>query len=461
MKSVYDTIIACRNESSRNKKIEILKAQAGNDLLKRYLQVTYENRINFYMKNVDTAMNTTNNVDITEFDSDMIDKIMYVVAGRGLTGNAAKMFVSNIYQGLTYDWEKELLRLMINRDVQAGFSASTINKIWPSLVTQVPYMRCSLPKHTKLETWPWDKGIYSQIKADGMFANITHQLDGAVTIESRSGSPFPVEFFSGIANKIKSCVQIGMQLHGELLMTKDGQILPRQIGNGLFNKILQDGEVDSSYIPIFQAWDCIPIEEATVKNKYRVSYSIRFESLKEMIQSEHTLNDAVELIEYKMVYSLAEAYKHAGESMQAGLEGTVIKHPDLIWEDSDGSEHQIKLKLSMELDLLFVGFKEADQKSKNANTFGSLMLQSSCGKMKVNVSGIKDAERERLHKELVAGKSIISVIANGVMMPPEHGGYFSLFLPRYTEERRDKSTADSLERILEIQTESINLAGKV
>ena len=142
MKSVYDTIIACRNDSSRNKKIEILKSQAGNELLKKYLRITYENRINFYMKNVQTNAMELSDLHSASFDESRMDDILKYIAGRILTGSAAKTYVTDLHDSFSHEWEKELLRLMINRDVQAGFSASTINKIWPGLVTQMPYMRC-------------------------------------------------------------------------------------------------------------------------------------------------------------------------------------------------------------------------------------------------------------------------------------------------------------------------------
>jgi hypothetical protein len=35
------------------------------------------------------------------------------------------------------------------------------------LIPEFAYMRCSLPKHVKLKTWPWERGIYSAIWRDG------------------------------------------------------------------------------------------------------------------------------------------------------------------------------------------------------------------------------------------------------------------------------------------------------
>jgi DNA ligase-1 len=140
------------------------------------------------------------------------------------------------------------------------------------------------------------------------------------------------------------------------------------------------------------------------------------------------------------------------------LEGTVICDPYGIWEDSDSAVHKIKLKLEIQVELRIKGFKAADPKSKNAKTFGSIETESECGKLKASVSGIKDKDRLWMHQhrdQLLDG--IITVKANGITPPPEGGGFFSLFLPRFIEIRLDKNEADTLVNIQQIEQAAISL----
>lgn len=468
MKLVFDTIQACANDASKNAKLAILKAQVDNVELKEYLRMTYEARINFFMKKVDPEFPVSAiygiNPGETEFTLEGLKDIYRKIALRQLTGHAAKSYISTLFHSFDNAWEKDLLMMLIQRDCRAGFSASTINKVWPGLVTDAPYMRSSLPddlpKKAKLQTWPWARGVISQIKADGMFATITHHAKTFdVTIESRSGSPFPIDFFKDIVSEVRAFVPTGSQIHGELLVKRNGVILPRQIGNGIFNSVLQGGEFDAGDVPVFHAWDTIPNSAALPKNTYEVTYEERLELLESYLED----SKFVEVIEYEVVYSLAEAYAHCKRAMVAGLEGTVIKHPDMFWEDRT-SQGQVKLKLTFDVDLVMRGLKAADPKSKHVDTFGSIECESSDGLLEVSVTGIPDSMRQEIFDdwETRFKDKVMAVSSNGVLTPSESNEKWSLFLPRRSKQvlelpRLDKSEADSLERILAIQKSAIEL----
>lgn len=461
MKQVFDVITSLRATSSSKEKLAILQDNKDNVDLKKFLLVTYEPAINFYMKEVDLAF--TSMFPLAEdawknhFTSELIDTIVTTIAGRQFTGHAARTFVANTHRDLACKWEKELLELLIRRDVKAGISVTTINKVWPGLITDVPYMRCTLPSEVDLASWPWEQGIYSEIKADGQFENISHlERTGQVKIESRNGSPMPLEYFQDIVKEVQEHVPQGWQMHGEMLVIHNGKVLPRQEGNGILNKILQGGEMPAGHKAVYHAWDIIPVADAKAKGKSEDPYQVRFDRL------QHYLGHCkhIELIEYKIVYSLQEAYEHAKEAMAMGLEGTVIKHPDGFWEDSDGSKNQVKLKLQMDIEVRVTGFKAADKTSRNKDLFGSLICESECGKFKVNVSGIKDDKRKDLYarRDQILGRLIITISCNGLMAPSEKtDGFWSCFLPRFQEERLDKTTADTLERMQEIQDNAVKL----
>lgn len=170
MKSVFETIQACSNDSSKNAKLAFLKAQVDNAELKEYLRMTYEARINFYMKKVEPEFQVSAlyavAADTVKFDMSLLKEIYNKVALRQITGHAAKSYITTLFHSFEHEWEKDLLAMLIQRDCRAGFSASTVNKVWPGLVTDAPYMRSSLPadlpKKAKLQTWPWQRGVISQ-----------------------------------------------------------------------------------------------------------------------------------------------------------------------------------------------------------------------------------------------------------------------------------------------------------
>lgn len=448
MKLVYDTIIACRNTSSKNDKVAILTEQKDNTELREFLRVCYEPRINFYQKKIDMKLvsTTKDKFQHSRFDAKMIAHIVEQLNGRKVTGNEAKAWLADLYSRLRTKEEQELLVMLIERDVKAGFSESTINKVFGEIITEVPYMRCSLPKDSNIDKFDWKRGVYSQIKADGMFANISHFDDGTVRIESRNGSPFPLDHFGEIVENVQRYVPRGYQLHGELLMLRGRisgfEVLDRQTGNGMFNKILKDGEFDGSlYTPMYETWDIIPLTEAKLKNKYKTPYEARFALLKKCIPVSHTTS-FLSIIETRIVNSLAEANAHYREALERGLEGTIVKSADAIWKDST-SKDQVKMKLEFEVDLEVEGYEEGNGKA--AGTLGALRCRTSDGQLKVKVgSGFTDAMRRDIweRKDL----KIITVKANSIM-PPENKDTYSLFLPIFVEERNDKKTADDLARV--------------
>jgi DNA ligase-1 len=459
MKQVFDVIEQLRATSSTKEKLAILVANKDNADLKEFLRLTYEPRVNYYIAKVDPTLQAGIFGGFVECDMEHDDmtNVYNALALRDKRGNEARSWLSGVYNNFTSDWSKELLALMIQRDVKAGISKGTINKAWPGLVTDMPYMRCNLLSTVDVSTWDWIGGVYSQIKADGMFSNVSHHIGGKVTIESRSGSPMPLDHFGELVAAVRDLVPEGYQCHGELLMRKNGKVMSRAEGNGLFNKLLQEGELPAGHVPTYDVWDMIPLCEAKPKNKFHEKYKVRFERLKALLAG-ITEDCPIQVIEHKMVHSLQEAYAHAAEAMGRGLEGTVICNADGIWEDSDGATHKIKLKLQFDIDLRVTGFKAADTKSKNKDLFGSLMCESECGKFRVNVSGIKDDKRKDLfnRKDDILGKLIVTITCNGLQAPTANTeGYWSCFLPRFQEERLDKTSADTLEKMQEVEADAI------
>ena len=368
---------------------------------------------------------------------------------RESTGGAAISLIEFYMNAATNDEWNGWYRLILLKDLKAGFSESTVNKAVKDVnadyvIPTTPYMRCTLPAKSNMEEWDWSKGIYSQTKADGMFANVNIREDGYVWVTSRGGTLFPAGSL-GIEDDLVATFQAGTQTHGELTIYVDGVLQAREIGNGIFNSLLKGGSLEANQKVVYDCWDQIPLAEAVPKGKYTVVYSTRFAKLEKQVQI--GMKNAVRLTETRIVYSMAEAVVHYKEHRARKLEGTILKTPMLTWKDGT-SKDQAKMKEEIDVELRVKGFNPG--KGKNANTFGSIICQSECGLLEVNVSGMSDDMRAAIHADRLnwPGK-IITGRSNSLLAPSKgkKNGLWSMFLPRLIEERMDKTVADTLEQI--------------
>lgn len=373
---------------------------------------------------------------------------------RELTGHDARDEIQAVMEKTDKDEWNLFYRLILLKDFKAGASDSTINKILekegdkakPFIIPEYPYQRCCLPKSAKLDEFPWKDGVLSQIKSDGMFVNVNVHDDGIVDILTRAGRAFPQEELQNLLKDIKVAFPKGTATHGEFLVFRNGKELPREIGNGMLNSLSKGGTLDAGLTPVYVVWDQIPLTSAVPDGVCKTPYKERIAPLKKQV-AKLSKDSNIHMVVEKTVYSMKEAMEHYVEMLGLGKEGTIIKHPQAEWKDGT-SKFQVKLKLEADFEVEIVGFNAGN--GKNAKTFGSIITKSSDGLLEVNISGFKDEERVEIwseHEELIG--TIITVRGNSIMKPTSNNGKYSVFLPRFVEFRRDKTKADSLQKIQE------------
>lgn len=394
------------------------------------------------------------------FEDAPIWQLLDDLAARRLTGDAAREEVKKWLTFLTPE-SSRLLGQIIVKDLRAGFGESTVNKAIKGLIRDFPYMRCSLPKDAKLDAFSWERGVFSQEKADGMFVNLDYEGGDVVRLSTRQGTPLPLDEFAGLVGEVILRLEPGYQHHGEMLvMNSDDAPLARQIGNGILNSVAQGGSFDDDHYPVFMVWDRVPLSAIAPKGKDTKAYRDRLLGLAVALNDKRKPAKHIRIIPTKVVHSLKQAYDHCGELLKKGAEGTIIKCGTGTWKDGT-SKHQVKLKLEFEVDLEVVGFESGY--GKNAATFGSLVCQSSCRKLSVSAgSGLTDAMRAEIHanRDAWIGK-IITVRANEVLTPSASNDGHSLFLPRFVEAREDKTVADTLDRVIAQRNAAIEAAAVI
>jgi DNA ligase-1 len=378
------------------------------------------------------------------------------LAERRVTGNNAIMAVTGEMIRLEPE-SSELFWRIIKKDLRAGFSAETANKAKKGTIRAFPYMRCVLPEKAKFDKWTWEEGVFSQHKADGAFTNVDHDNAGIVRLTTRQGNELPIEAFPEMEAEIRETFNKGTQTHGEIVVLIDGVIADRATGNGILNSVLAGGSFAANELPVFYAWDQIPLEAAVPKGKVDTPYRRRITRLIQQLHGRD--NQAVRLIPTKVVHSLDEAYAHCASLQIEGKEGTVIKNGDGGWKDtSSGNPDVVKLKLEIDVDLESFEILDGEAGTKNEGRAGRVGMRTRDDKLRVYVA----VKNEKLRDAIDANREafldrIWPVRFNEVMYPSDSNPLHSLFLPRMAEDwyRIDKYAADSLEDVLAARANAV------
>ena len=438
--SVYQILDDLANEPGSNAKIAILKSQIDNEELKTVFVQALTPSINYYIKAIPVYPQISSELSLSE----AVDKLEKL-SSRTYTGGEGIQHLKNILMRVSSE-DASIIERIIKRDLRCGTSTATVNKVWKDLIPEFPYMRCTSLKASKIKTWGWDKGVVSQLKADGRYNNANLYQDGSVENLSRSGIAVPNNKFAKIVQTLSKYFDKGTQTHGEFLVSHNGKILDREIGNGIITSVVKGGVFGPGEEPVFLVWDQIPIEESKPGNKYHTRYEDRLANLKRQCADIPENEACIQVIETKIVYSVDEALDHFEEMLRLGLEGTVLKNPNAIWEDTT-STNQVKLKLEVDdIDLEIVKFNPGN--GKNKDLYGSILCKSDDNLVEVSFSGFKDADRKEIasKKDELIG-TILTGKANAIMKPKKDGDLYSLFLPRFKCLRDDKLKADTLQEI--------------
>ncbi len=430
-----------RATNSRKEKERILSDLTG-DLAEDFKTVVYHAyhpRLNYFVKDADwsdIAEVEPNSDDLPVVDLQHAIQFLHdCIATRKYTGHKAIGCLIFIIGRLNAD-EYEIFKLILEKDLKVGASASTFNKIWPGLVPVHPYMRCSGFDEKVLKNLKFP--CYSQPKMDGLYIDIVIE-NGSTSVYTRSGQDVSHYLDSNEALKLAEIAD-GTVLQGEALVLDDSRqfYLDRKTGNGYLNS----DEVDPTRVR-FIIWDAVPFELWNVGGGGGETYEVRLNNAREIVEQFNSL----QLIETITCTDVQEIVDHFRKCRLKGEEGTVIKSETGLWK-SGTSKDQIKCKVIFDCELEVVDFKEG--KGKHEGKLGALICRSSDGMVEVSVGGgYTDAQREDYWENIdqVVGK-IVTVRANDVVNDiNDETGKFSLFLPRFVELRKDKTEADSYDKI--------------
>jgi DNA ligase 1 len=434
---VFNLIEEIAAVSAKTEKERLVKQGMEHDLFRKVMRAAYDPFINYGLAGIPKPVGK----GAGTMDGPVVWAIIEQLASRKLSGNDARTVVEEFLTEKLDAPSAHLFWRIIKKDMRAGFGENTLNKAIKGFIATFPYMRCTLPKDADMDSWDWSQGVISQEKADGMFANFSHDDAGSIWISSRQGSPFPIhEMHAEFMAAILQALPRGTQTHGELLVYRNDILLPREEGNGVLNSLLNGGSLGLDEEVRFFAWDQVPLSAVQPKAKFGIRYRARLMSMLGHMKGRG--GRFVQPVATRIVKSKAEAMDHYREMLSLGKEGTIVSNPDGIWKDGT-SKDKVKFKLEVPVELRVKGFNEGT--GKNEGALGSFICESECGQLKVDVSGRGDAMRVVVWANRDSWlDAIITVKANSIMAPKKEGDLHSLFLPIFVERRTDKDQADTL-----------------
>jgi len=431
VKDVKKLIDQLASEPSTNGKLRILSAHRDDSKAFAFFRACL-NSDKYGIKKVPPCKIGKGGVDISEACG-----LLSELASRKLTGGKAKDAVKAFLERCSED-EADVFFRMLVKFPNCGVNRMLCRSVWPESFPAEVLLCKAMPysaKNIAAVKWP----AVSQTKMDGARC-LCFAESGKAVFKSSSGKEFTG--LESMGAEILQAAGDGIVVDGELVCIDCGTVLSRKEGNGILNKSLHGTiSAEEAAKVRFVIWDVIPIQE------YETGIGSRkyIDTLKEM---RHTFSGCslVSVVDTRIAASKEEALAHFREMTKRGEEGTILKNAGMVWEGKR-SKNCVKFKIVIENTLKVVEMIEGTGKYRGM--LGAAVCESSDGIVKVGVgSGFSDEERRTLweDRDALDRKSIfLEVKSNGLISTED--GEWSLFLPRCSEIRLDKTEADDFKTI--------------
>lgn len=369
------------------------------------------------------------------------NELMLQLSQRRLTGHAARDAIQELAERFdSVEWNT-FLAPVLRRDLRAGISDKTINKICKKTDYEIPIFGCQLA--TNSEGRPEMKGTKRlEPKLDGvraLFTVIPSDSEVTVICFSRNGKVF--ENFTHIEDQIRS--NFTRLARGHMNALIDGFVLDGEVIGNTFQELMRqarrktDAQAEDS---VFNIFDIIPLQDFR-RGHWNAPLEKRINILEHIRHVVDTMPN-VELLPHIMVDLDTAAGKdqlerYAKDNVNAGFEGIMIKELQAPYVCKRSTDW-MKWKPTLTVDLEVVGVEEGT--GRNLGRLGALVCHGvDDGKeISVNVgSGFSDGDRDDYwtNRNMVIGRTaevLCDVITRNM------DGTYSLRFPRFVRFRDDK-----------------------
>ena len=377
----------------------------------------------------------------TEFN-----ELMVQLSQRRLTGHAARDAIQEMAERFDSNEWNTFLAPVLKRDMRAGISDKTINKITKGTDYEIPIFGCQLA--TNSDGRPEMKGTKRlEPKLDGvraLFMVIPSDSEVTVICFSRNGKVFEnfghieEQIHANYTKMVRACNGVDQ---GRSLI--DGFVLDGEVIGNTFQELMRqarrksDAQADDSVLNIF---DIIPLQDFRAGH-WNAQLRKRIALLDAIRPVVDTLPN-VELLPHIMVDLDTAAGKdqlerYAKDNVNAGFEGIMIKELEAPYQCKRSTDW-MKWKPTITVDLEVVGVEEGT--GRNLGRVGALVCAGvDDGKeIHVNVgSGFSDGDRDDYwtNRNLVIGRTC-EILCD--VITQNQDGTYSLRFPRFVRFRDDK-----------------------
>ena len=384
LSSLYRQLQSVGNCSGPIAKQHVLKA-IGNPYIKAVLDATYNKqhvyglRAEIYYDKL-FMQGQVFSVSTRELDWDIFNTFLGCLKDRSLTGNAAHAAFRNLIEYTTLDTQLLAARIL-NRDLDIGISAVTINKVFADLI---PVCAVQLAKDLNLKKLRFP--CQGEVKYDGKRSRWMITAD---SIKAYSRNDKLIEGYDDVRQQLSQLIAIypeGLMLDGELMF-------------GMFGNRTTSGNIlrvyDCMSIPNWDNAICTELQDARTRRVHAICTGFNF-------------NGLVQCTEFRTLNNLEELYAFYNEVVEAGGEGIMVKDIYAPYEFKR-SHAWMKVKPVKDIDLPIVDVFEG--LGKYEGMLGGIIVDHKGVKVRVG-AGFTDDERFNLWNG-------VADVRGG----PESGGY--------------------------------------
>lgn len=410
--------------------LTILGNEAADTFLS-FVKVTYDPMTTFGIKQVPAT------TGIVEADNPWSDfaSLLWKLKHRELTGHAARDAVDSMSNRFTSDEWNTFCVGVLTKDLRAGISDKTINKVCRQTKYEILVFGCQLA--TDCTDRPEMSGVKRlEPKLDGVRVLMACSPTG-VTSYSRNGKVF--ENFGHIEQEILDHMPELVATTGHDNFVLDGEVVGQSFQSLMKQARKKQGvQTDDC---VFHVFDFIPMLDFT-RGHWNASLETRLKTgLGRIERSVHKMPHVQLLTNIVVDLNTSEGKdqldRYARDSVEQGYEGIMIKALDAPYECRRNT-HWLKFKPVHDYDLSVVDMEEGT--GRNSGRLGALVCEGTDdGKnIRVNVgSGFSDEQRIEFwqNKNQVIGR--MAVVLADVVTKNQDGNY-SLRFPRFKTFRDDK-----------------------
>lgn len=430
MTNFVEIIKACEAaEGAGTKKTIMAALSTADEIAQRLIREAQDPYRVFGVRKYELPVAYSNHSETSNSEDDyqIFFTLLDDLASRALTGNAARDAVTRVL-GLFSEEEARYLARVFDKDLRSGFSADTVNKIFPNLVPKFDVMladKCETPEDFEtVITFP----CQADFKYDGE-RTIAVVKKREVNYYSRSGKEathvaglFDAELF-----RIRDLVGYDFVLDGERYASNFTETMNAK----------KEGNDEAKAALKFRAFFLMPLSDWIAQRTKITMRHARFYLETVLAQIEAS---KIVLSEGREVDDYCDMMTYCNEAIDVhGVEGLILKNWEstYLWERDSA---WTKVKRFYDVDCRIVGTYAGRKGTRLENCLGGIQVVGfleNGERVEANVgSGFNDEDRERVDW---IGQTV--VIKYQEVSRAKNKAVASLRFPTY-ERRRDDKTVE-------------------